>query len=74
MNERERNALREAALTTYRRRDAEGRLLPPAAWWDLPPEALEELYAEQFAARDVERALHPQGWSGTVAAVMRRIV
>ena len=63
----------EAALTAYRERDAEGRIVPPPAWWDLPPEALDELFVEQVLAREIERAVHPSGQSGTVRAVLSRI-
>jgi hypothetical protein len=73
MSERERDTLIEASLTTHRERDPEGRLVPPPAWWDLPPEALDELYELQFVAREIERAADPRGWSGTVRAVMGRV-
>jgi hypothetical protein len=73
MNDREQDALVEAAVTAYRRRDPEGRLVPPAEWWDLAPEALEELYRRLLLTRELERLIDPQGWSGTVRAVMERI-
>jgi hypothetical protein len=41
---------------------------------DLPAAALDELATRQAATRQVERAMHPLGWSGTVQAVMRRIL
>ena len=43
------------------------------AWWDLAPEALDTLYAEQAFARELERAMDPKGESGTMKAVMARI-
>ena len=66
-------ALIEAAVTPHRERDSEGRIVPPPAWWDLPPEALDELFAEQALAREIERAVDPEGESGTVKAVLARI-
>ena len=73
MNERERDALIEAAVTAHRERDREGRIEPPPAWWDLAPEDAEELFLRQVVTRELERAARPQGWSGTVSAVMRRL-
>jgi hypothetical protein len=73
MSDREHEALIEAALTTYRDRDPEGRLAPPPAWWDLTPEALDELFRAQVLAREVERRSHPGQLSGTVRAVLARI-
>ena len=73
MSEREQDVLVESCVTAFRERDAEGRLTPPAAWWDLPPEALDELYAQQLLAREIERALDPQGLSATARAVLTRI-
>lgn len=73
MSAREQDVLVESCVTAFRERDAEGRLKPPAAWWDLPPEALDELYAQQLLAREIERALDPQGLSATARAVLTRI-
>ena len=64
----------EAAVTPFRARDASGRILPSPAFMDLPAAARDELAAQQAASRVVERALHPFGWSGTVQAVMARIL
>jgi hypothetical protein len=73
MSDRETRALIEAAITPHRERDAEGRIVPPPAWWDLAPEALSELFEEQVLAREFERAVDADGESGTVKAVMARI-
>lgn len=73
MSDRETDILLEAATTAHRERDLEGRLVPPPAWWDLAPEALDELFRRQVLAREVERALDPEGLSGTARAVMGRI-
>ena len=66
--------LLEAATTPFRERDPSGRILPSPAFMDLPPEARVALAARIAAAREVERARHPLGWSGTVQAVMSRIL
>jgi len=73
MSDRDRDALIEAALTAYRDRDRDGRLVPPPAWWDLPPDALDDLFEAQLLARDVERRTDPDGMSGTARAVLGRI-
>jgi hypothetical protein len=73
MNERTRGALIEAALSPHRERDLEGRPAPPPEWWDLPPDAHDELFREGVRARILERALDPRGRSGTVRAVMARL-
>jgi hypothetical protein len=73
MSDRDRDALIEAALTVYRDRDPEGRLVPPPAWWDLPPEALDDLFEAQLLARDLERRADPAGMSGTARAVLQRV-
>jgi len=73
VSERDRDALVEAAVTPHREHDAEGRIVPPPAWWDLAPEAREELFRRQLLSRVIERAANPEGWSSTVQAVMRRI-
>ena len=73
MSEREMDDLVEASVTAYRGRDLEGRLAPPAEWWDLAPEALDELFQRQLLTREIERVLDPQGQSATVKAVLARI-
>jgi hypothetical protein len=73
MSDRETRELIETAITSYRERDIDGRIVPPPAWWDLPPQALDELFVEQMLTREIERAVDPQGESGTVKAVLARI-
>lgn len=68
-----RDALIEAAVTAHRDRDREGRLVPPAAWWDLSPEDAAELFRRQLVTRVLERAADPAGRSTTVRAVLGRI-
>ncbi|MEX2530785.1 MAG: hypothetical protein WD960_08430 [Gemmatimonadota bacterium] len=65
--------LLEAVLSPHRDRDAEGRLKPPPEWWDLAPEALEEVHRRAMEARWLEAHLDPRGRSGTVRAVMGRV-
>lgn len=66
--------LLEAAVTPFRERDPSGRILPSPAFMDLSPAARDELVARQAATRLIERAMNPFGWSGTVQAVMSRIL
>jgi hypothetical protein len=73
MSDREREVLLEAALTVHRERDSEGRVSPPSAWFDLPPEALDDLFAHQLLAREMERGIDPRGMSGTVRSVLARL-
>jgi hypothetical protein len=73
MNDGTRGPLVEAVLSPHRRRDAEGRPVPPPEWWDLPPDAHDEVERRALEARALERALDPRGRSGTVRAVMARL-
>ena len=77
MNGREAEVLEvllEAATTVRREQDLAGRLIPPPAWWDLAPAALDELFDRQLFAREVERAVDSEGRSGTVKAVTGRML
>ena len=73
MNERERDALIEAAVTPNRERDPEGRIVPPPAWWDLSEADCVELFRRQLESRLLEQAVDPRGLSGTVRAVLSKI-
>ena len=73
MSEEPKSALLEQVVTAHRERDAEGRPIPPPAWWDLGPEDMDEIVRRQLEQRALERALNPRGWNATVAAVMRRV-
>jgi hypothetical protein len=73
MIEREMDGLVEASVTAYRERDLEGRLTPPSEWWDLAPEALDELFQRQLLTHEIERVMDPRGQSATVKAVLARI-
>lgn len=73
MTDAERDALIEQAVTAYRERDVEGRVVPPPAWWDLAAGDLDELYRRQVQQRALERALDPGGANATIAAVLARM-
>lgn len=63
----------EAVLSPHRERDRDGRPVPPPAWWDLPPEALDAVHRAALEARRLEQLLDPEGLSGTARAVLARI-
>ncbi|MDM7914278.1 MAG: hypothetical protein QUU85_03300, partial [Candidatus Eisenbacteria bacterium] len=63
----------EQAASAYRERDALGVILPSPAWLDLSEEQRERLFDLQRETRAIERALDPQGLSGTGRAVLSRI-
>ena len=63
----------ESAASARRDRDASGRAAPPPAWWDLPPDERLLAFDAQVATRELESAVDPSGFSGTVRAVMNRL-
>jgi hypothetical protein len=67
------DVLIESVASARRDRDASGRAVPPPGWWDLPPDARLLAFDAQAATRDLERAVDPQGLSGTVRAVLERL-
>ncbi len=73
MSDDPKELLIEQAVSAFRERDAEGRIIPSPAWWDLAPEDRDALYVAQAESRIVERALDPAGLSATVRAVLSRI-
>ena len=73
MSDRETDVLVESSVTAHRERDATGLPQPPSAWWDLAPEALDELFRRQLLARRIERLIDPDGQNATVKAVLARI-
>ncbi len=73
MSDDPKELLVEQAASAYRERNAQGRILPSPAWWDLPAEDREILYARQMESRIVERSLDHAGLSATVRAVMGRL-
>ena len=70
---RERESLIEATVSAFRERDAEGRICPSPAWWDLSPEDRDAAFERQLVARQFERAYDSDGLSATARAVLRRI-
>ncbi len=66
-------SLLEMAASPFRESDATGRVLPAAAWFDLSPAEREWFFDLQAESRLLERALDPQGLSGTGRAVVARI-
>lgn len=74
MNAREREILIESAVSAHRESDREGNLQAPPSWWDLPADAREELFELQVVTRELERGVDPHGLSGTVRAVLGRIL
>lgn len=73
MSRDERTESIEAVASAYRQRDAQGRIHPSAAWWDLAPEARERAFDLQTITREMERAMDAREWSGTVRAVLARL-
>lgn len=64
----------EQAASAFRERNAWGRILPAPAWRDVSPEDREAVFERQLESRLIERALHPNGWSATIRAVLERLV
>jgi hypothetical protein len=64
----------ESLTSAWRDRDADGRAVPPPAWWDLSPEERELAFDAQAATRELERAMDSEGFSGTVRGVLERLL
>jgi len=74
MNARaERERMIETVVSAERRRAPDGRIVPPAAFWDLSPADRDEVFREQLLARALEAAWHPNGLSSTGRIVCERI-
>jgi len=73
MNE-ELELLLESTACAFRERDMNGRPMPSPSWLDLPADAREAAFDAQARTRDLERAVDPAGFSGTVRAVMMRLM
>ena len=69
----ERDLLIESVTGAWRDRDPSGRAIPPPAFWDLAPDDRLLAFDAQVATRELERAVDPGGFSGTVRAVMDRL-
>jgi hypothetical protein len=63
----------ESVTNAWRERDASGRAVPPPGWWDLAPDDRLLAFDGQTATRELERARDPEGFSGTVRAVLARL-
>ena len=68
-----RDLLVEKASSAFRERNAAGRILPSPSWFDLAPADREALFVFQLESRLIERALHTNGLSTTVQAVLSRL-
>ena len=73
MTDEPKDLLIEAAASAFRERNSWGRVLPSPAWMDLTPSDREALFERQLSSRIIERALDPNGRSGTVRAVLARL-
>lgn len=63
----------EEVLNAYRERGLDGRIADHPAWHDLSVDGRIEAFDETLRQRRLEQALHPNGFSTTVSAVMARI-
>ncbi len=73
MTDDARELLIENASSAFRERNAYGRILPSASWFDLTPADRESLFDLQLESRLIERALDLKGLSTTVQAVLSRL-
>jgi hypothetical protein len=73
MKPRDADPLIEAALTAWRPRAPDGRILPHPAWADLSPADRERLYEETLRARALEQGMDLEGLSTTARRVMSTI-
>ena len=63
----------ERALSSFRERDALGRIRWAPAWYDLSERDRAALYEESLVARRLEAALDGDGLSTTARTVLDRI-
>ena len=73
MTDEPRDLLIEKASSAFRERNAAGLILPSPSWFDLAPVDREALFDLQLESRLIERALHSNGLSTTVQAVLSRL-
>ncbi|HZN02794.1 MAG TPA: hypothetical protein VFD06_04335 [Candidatus Polarisedimenticolia bacterium] len=71
--ERERERLIEEAVSAWRPRTPDGRILAHPSWADLPEADRLRAHDETLRARALEGLIDRQGLSTTVRAVLRRI-
>ena len=70
----DRERLLEETLNAYRERDAHGRIIPSAAFFDLSEDDREQAFEDALDARRLEALLDANGQSSTVKAILGRIV
>jgi hypothetical protein len=70
---REEELLVEKAISSYRRRTADGAIQPSPAWADLSAENRRVAFDEAQKLRRIEAALDRGGLSSTAKAVLDRI-
>ncbi len=73
MTRRDISILIEGALTAWRGRTPDGRILPHPSWADLSPDDRQRLYEETLSARVLEQGLDGHGLSTTARNVLSRI-
>ena len=73
MDTRDTERLIEEALTAWRPRAPDGRILPHPAWADLTPDGRGRLFDEATQLRALEQAIDADGISATSRAVLTRI-
>ena len=69
----DRDALIEAALTSWRPRSPDGQIHSHPAWADLSEQDRQTVFRATLQARSVESLLDPEGLSTTARAVLGRI-
>lgn len=70
MTEHEDDALVEAVAGAHRHVDADGRIQPSPAFWDLDEDGRERAHARAIQSRALEAALDPDGLSSTGRRVL----
>jgi hypothetical protein len=63
----------EQTVSAWRPAGPSREILPHPAWCDLPPATRATAFDSTLRSRTLECALDPDGFSGTVRAVFRRI-
>lgn len=70
MNAADKEALIEALAGAHRQVDADGRIVPAPAFFDLDAAGRKEAHARALQARALESALDPEGLSSTARRVL----
>jgi hypothetical protein len=69
----DRERLVEAVVSAHRERDALGRIIPSAAFFDLDDGDRRAAFEETLRARSLEAAIDPAGLSTTAKAILSRL-